>query len=119
MLSYKAQLVGIRVILTEESYTSKASFLDRDPLPQRDPERTEKPAFSGKRVRRGLYRASGGRTINADINGACNIIRKVMPDAFDKAEGIAGAVAHPIRIDRMKPGHQGLYPIESGNESPF
>ncbi len=42
-----------------------------------------------------------------------------MPDAFDKAEGIAGAVAHPIRIDRMKPGHQGLYPIESGNESPF
>jgi hypothetical protein len=56
MLTYKAQLVGIQVIVTEESYTSKASFLDRDALPAHD---TAKPAtiLSGRRVKPGLYRA--------------------------------------------------------------
>jgi putative transposase len=69
-------LVGIQVIVTEESYTSKASFLDLDPLPVRDPARVEEPKFSGRRVKRGLYRASGKRYLNADVNGAYNIIRK-------------------------------------------
>ncbi|HLI69668.1 MAG TPA: hypothetical protein VKV19_07905, partial [Ktedonobacteraceae bacterium] len=67
---------------------------------------SEKPTFSGKRVKRGLYRASDGRKINADINGAGNIIRKVAPDAFSKAEGVedgkAGIlhslVVHPVRF---------------------
>jgi len=77
MLSYKAELVGITVKITEESYTSKASFLDRDLLPVRKPNDETKHTFSGKRVERGLYRASNGRYINADINGAGNIIRKV------------------------------------------
>lgn len=99
MLSYKAQLVGIRVILTQESYTSKASFLDRDPIPDYDPDRTDKPMFSGKRVKRGLYRASGKRFINADVNGAYNIARKVTPKNF---EGVEGLVVHPRRIDRRK-----------------
>ena len=54
------------------------------------------PAFSGRRVKRGLYRASDGRHINADVNGAYNIIRKVLPDAFGK--GIAGAASHPVRL---------------------
>jgi putative transposase len=98
MLSYKAKLVGIRVVLTEENYTSKASFLDLDELPAYDPEETEQHMFSGKRVKRGLYRASGRRYINADVNGAYNIIRKVAPDAF--AKGVEGAVVHPLRIDR-------------------
>src|SRR5216684_6856854 len=75
MLTYKAELVGISVKITEESYTSKASFLDRDPLPIRNTG-NGKHTFSGKRVERGLYRASGKRYINADINGAGNIIRK-------------------------------------------
>ena len=66
MLYYKAELVGITVLITEESYTSKASFLDRDPLPVRKPNEDTKYAFSGKRVERGLYRASDGRFINAD-----------------------------------------------------
>ena len=104
MLTYKAKLVGIRVIVTEESYTSKASFLDLDDLPIYDPDldreqQTEgKPRFSGKRVKRGLYLAAGGQSINADVNGAYNIIRKVAPEAF--AEGVEGAVVHPVRFDR-------------------
>src|SRR5690348_1983742 len=58
LLTYKAALVGIRVVLTEESYTSQASFLDRDPLPTYDPARQEHPRFSGKRDGR-WYRSSG------------------------------------------------------------
>ncbi len=106
MLTYKAQLVGIRVEVTEESYTSRASLLDLDPLPVRDPNNDdEKHTFSGKRVKRGLYRATNGRYINADINGAGNIIRKVAPDAFSKARAVEGGkgvlaslVVHPVRI---------------------
>src|SRR6266700_3527383 len=89
MLTYKAELVGLRVEVTEESYTSKASLLDLDPLPVRDPNNEgEKYTFSGKRVKRGLYRASDGRKINADINGSGNIIRKVAPEAFQRVKGV-------------------------------
>ena len=104
MLTYKAELVGIQVILTEESYTSKASFLDLDPLPVHDPARTQEPTFSGRRVKRGLYRASGKRYLNADVNGAYNIIRKGKPDAFT-AKGVAGIVVHPVRIACTKQTH--------------
>jgi IS605 OrfB family transposase len=104
MLTYKAELVGITVLLTEESYTSKASFLDRDPLPVHSKGDSEKHTFSGKRIKRGLYRASDGRLINADINGAGNIVRKVAPDAFG-SEGVedgnrvlASLVVHPVRL---------------------
>jgi putative transposase len=96
MLTYKAELVGIRTIVTEESYTSKASFLDADPLPVYDAQRQEPLVFSGRRVKRGLYQAANGRRLNADVNGAYNIIRKVLPDAFGK--GIAGAAVHPVRL---------------------
>ncbi|HEX5545885.1 MAG TPA: transposase [Ktedonobacterales bacterium] len=98
MLAYKAELVGIQVKITEESYTSKASFLDADPLPIYGA--TDFVAFSGKRVKRGLYRAADGRHINADVNGSYNIIRKVLPDAFDfgAGKGIAGAAVHPVRL---------------------
>jgi putative transposase len=107
MLTYKAELVGIRVQVTEESYTSKASLLDLDPLPVRDPKNNgdEKHTFSGKRIKRGLYRASDGRKVNADINGSGNIIRKVAPDAFSEVEGVedgkavlASLVVHPVRF---------------------
>jgi IS605 OrfB family transposase len=104
MLTYKAKLVGITVKVTEESYTSKASLLDLDPLPVRN-NGDEKHMFSGKRVKRGLYRASNGRSINADINGSGNIIRKVAPDAFSEARAVedgkgmlAFLVVHPVRI---------------------
>ncbi len=101
MLTYKAELVGITVKITEESYTSKASLLDLDPLPVRKPGDETKHTFSGKRVKRGLYRASNGRYINADINGAGNIIRKVAPDAFG-SEGVEDLVVHPVRITLTK-----------------
>jgi len=104
MLAYKAELVGIRVEITEESYTSKASLLDLDPLPVRN-NGEEQHTFSGKRLTRGLYRASDGRYVNADINGAGNIIRKVAPDAFSEARAVedgkgvlASLVVHPVRI---------------------
>src|SRR5215475_12769046 len=57
-LTYKARLVGIQVILQEESYTSKASFLDNDPLPTYQADRAEKPVFTGSRMARSWYRAS-------------------------------------------------------------
>jgi putative transposase len=95
MLQYKAELVGIQVMVTEESYTSQASFLDGDPLPVYTPTNPT-PVFSGRRVKRGLYRASDGRRLNADVNGAYNILRKVVPDAF--GNGIAGVGVHPVRI---------------------
>ena len=82
MLRYKAILSGITVKMQEESYTSKASFLDLDPLPVYDPKRKEPPVFSGKRVERGLYRAKNGRRIQADVNGAYNIGRKAFPNSF-------------------------------------
>jgi putative transposase len=99
---YKARLVGIRVILQEESYTSKASFLDLDPMPVYGEE--EKPAFSGKRVTRGMYKSSTGRKINADVNGSYNIMCKALPNVFtDNGIGdvnkITGSlVVHPERI---------------------
>jgi putative transposase len=96
MLTYKAQMVGIRVVLIEESYTSQASFLDRDPLPVYDPAGGEAPRFSGRRDRR-WYRASGKRLIHADVNGSYNIARKVVPTAFD-CQGIGAPAVVPRRL---------------------
>ena len=96
MLTYKAQLVGIQVIVTEESYTSKASFLDLDPLPVYGVDAANVPPFSGKRIKRGLYRAANGRRIHADVNGAYNILRKAVPDSF--GQGIEAVVVRPVRL---------------------
>lgn len=76
-LTYKCQLLGITVITREESYTSKASFLDYDEIPNYKDE--TKPQFSGKRIKRGLYRSTT-RKINADVNGAYNIMVKENPN---------------------------------------
>ena len=73
-LRYKCQLRGISVIIQEESYTSKASFLDGDEIPVYG--EVENPRFSGRRIKRGLYSSSDGRMINADVNGSYNILRK-------------------------------------------
>lgn len=96
MLTYKAQLVGIKVVITEESYTSVASFLDRDPLPVYGTAEAKAAKFSGCRLKRGLYKSKIGVKFNADINGSYNIIRKVVPDAF--CNGIKGVVVHPVKI---------------------
>jgi putative transposase len=96
MLTYKAELVGIQVILTEESYTSRASFLDRDEIPVYDPNRAEKPEFCGRRDGRWYY-ASAKRTLHAVVNGSYNIGRKVVPTAFDGL-GIAAPAVRPRRL---------------------
>ena len=103
MLSYKAKLVGIRVILQEESYTSKASFLDLDFMPVYGEEENE-PVFSGSRDRRGIYKSKQGYKINADVNGSYNIMRKALPNVL-RDNGIEDAngmlsflVVHPERI---------------------
>jgi len=93
MLLYKAELAGITVILTEESYTSKCSFLDMEPIRKHE-------SYAGKRVKRGLFRAGDGRVIHADINACGNIIRKVIPNAF--ADGIEALVVVPVRINPLQ-----------------
>lgn len=75
-----ASKFGITVIEIDEAYTSKASFLDRDILPAYKPETNITYLFSGSRVKRGLYKDSLGRIINADLNGAGNIMRKFISD---------------------------------------
>jgi putative transposase len=83
MLTYKAKLVGIKVVVTDEGYTSKCSFLDLESIGKHE-------TYLGKRVHRGLFCSKEGRLINADVNGAYNIIRKVAPESFtDGVEGIA------------------------------
>ena len=79
-LLYKGLLNGIEVIFTEESYTSKASFFDKDELPIYG--QSDNHKFSGKRISRGLYKDSKGNLWNADLNGAANIMRKVSDKAY-------------------------------------
>ena len=75
-LIYLCKLYGIEFKLQEESYTSKASFFDGDEIPIYDKENLQEYIFSGKRIKRGLYQTSAGKLINADCNGALNILRK-------------------------------------------
>ena len=75
-----ASKFGIIVIETDESYTSKASFLDKDSIPVYKQEANITYLFSGSRIKRGLYKDSLGRVINADLNGAGNIMRKLISD---------------------------------------
>ncbi|NEO42767.1 MAG: IS200/IS605 family element transposase accessory protein TnpB [Moorea sp. SIO4A3] len=90
---------GIKLTITEEAYTSKASYLDDDSLPKYG----EKPAGwtpSGKRVRRGLYKSSKGHLVNADCNGAANIARKVAAQlGIDLTKAGRGALTLPHRFD--------------------
>ena len=77
MIELKSNEYGITVIRQEESYTSKASFLDLDFIPVYNEEEPDKKYhFSGRRIHRGLYKSADGTLINADINGAANILRK-------------------------------------------
>ena len=75
-LIYLCKLYGIEFKLQEESYTSKASFFDGDEIPIYDKENPQEYKFSGKRIKRGLYQTKKGKLINADCNGALNILRK-------------------------------------------
>lgn len=100
MIKYKANLQGITVIMTNESYTSQTSFLDNEkPCKQNgNNARKQKHLMPIKRrLKRGLFQSNNGTLINADVNGALQIIRKVVPKV-SFADGIAGAVLRPVKI---------------------
>lgn len=94
MIIDKWKRLGHVVVIQEESYTSKCSFLDREKV-------CKHTSYVGKRVKRGLFRTSDGLLINADTQGAGNILRKAISNAFDQwsdAELIQGFVVSPIRL---------------------
>ncbi|MBR1437861.1 MAG: transposase [Synergistaceae bacterium] len=84
-LIYKCALAGIAVTINEESYTSKCSFLDNEEI-------CKHAEYKGKRVKRGLFRASDGRLINADVNGALNILKKYVEKVVRNKEGILNSL---------------------------
>lgn len=92
-LKYKCLLNNIECIITEESYTSKCSFLDNEPLQYSD-------SYLGRRVHRGLFKSNKGKLINADVNGAFNIIRKVIPtfNVHSLNYGIQDIAVYPTLI---------------------
>lgn len=92
-LTYKCQLEGIKVVVQEESYTSKCSFLDNEPIQKHE-------LYAGKRLKRGLFKSKNGTLMNADVNGSANILRKAFPNAF--ADGIEGVVVRPVRVTPYK-----------------
>lgn len=89
---YKANLLGIEVITHEESYTSKIDHLAFEPLKKQE-------SYLGKRKKRGLFQSSVGKLINADINGAIGIARKVVDDSFIGKIIDSGFVFNPVRIN--------------------
>ena len=97
MLTYKAQLKGIKVVITEEAYTSISSAIDGDDLPKYG---EKKPVFQGHRIARGLYKTGKGRLLNADVNGSFNMMRKVIPDVLD--QGIKGLPFNPVVLDPLR-----------------
>jgi putative transposase len=93
-IKYKAEESGISVIVQEESHTSKCSFLDNEPIDHHD-------KYLGNRIKRGIFRSAKGILINADVQGALNIIRKAVSRAFPQgnADGIVGVGLHPKRTN--------------------
>ena len=96
-LEYLCELNGLTFVRQEESYTSKASFWDRDDIPVYQPGKEETHEFSGKRIHRGMYRTKEGKLLNADVNGALNILRKSNVVDLTVLYG-KGAVNTPVRL---------------------
>ncbi len=92
-IKYKAELVGIKLEVHEESYTSKCDSYALEPIQKQE-------VYLGKRVKRGLFQSSIGRLINADVNGSCNIARKVIGDGFMKnlLDSSIGQMPYKIQI---------------------
>ncbi len=88
-ITYKAQLNGINIQTNEESYTSKCSSLDCEPIKKHE-------TYVGKRVKRGLFKYSNG-LVNADVNGSLNILRKVIGNDFINLLNI-GFVHNPLKL---------------------
>lgn len=98
-LEAKCNYYGIDYVLQEESYTSKCSALDLEPI-------GKKETYLGKRIKRGLFRTSEGILIHADVNGCINILRKYVKSKSGRdlsLADISGAINHPVRINPTKP----------------
>lgn len=93
ILVYKLRLAGIDSICNEESYTSKCSFLDNEPIKKRE-------TYLGRRIKRGMFKTSSGKNWNADCNGAANILSKAIPNCF--TNGIEAIVVSPERVKSFK-----------------
>ena len=99
MITYKAELVGIKVHEVDEACTSKCSSLDLELIQKH-------AQYIGKRIKRGLYRGSN-YLINADVNGALNILRKVVGDGFIRGLSDRGCWFQPVRIrDIFQTSHE-------------
>ncbi len=102
-LKYKATLAGITVVLTEESHTSKCSFLDKEPIEHHDTYLGQRGVYRSaeegghNKVSHGLFQTARGQVVNADVNGAYNILRKAFPEAVT-ADGIEGLGLVPIAV---------------------
>lgn len=96
-LEYLCKLNNIVFVKQEESYTSKASFWDKDDIPVYNDDNPKDYIFSGKRIHRGMYRTKEGKLLNADVNGALNILRKSSVVSLETLYG-RGDVDTPIRI---------------------
>ena len=100
MIEYKANLAGIVVIQANEAYTSQTSFLDNElPINQNGDKARKRKGLSPvkRRIKRGLFKSNKGILINADVNGALQILRKVVPNAF--ADGIDGIGLVPVKLN--------------------
>lgn len=98
-LIYKCQLVGIKVITVNEAYTSKCSFLDLEPI-------KKQVDYLGRRVKRGLFKASSGRVFGADQNASLNIIRNAVGDSVFDRQSIMRLVVSPVRTKPYKASHR-------------
>lgn len=94
-LEYKAKLVGIKVETHEESYTSKCSFLDFESINKHE-------EYLGIRVKRGLFKSKSGKKYSADLNGALNILRKVVGNSIFDRNSIERLVVSPVRFKPYK-----------------
>jgi putative transposase len=108
IIKYQCERYGLNYILADESYTSKASFLDNDDIPNYDNNNHCKYSFSGHRGQRGnckYYISKDGTVINADLNGSANILRKAIPTAFNN--GITPDFSNTLiyKHPDMKPYH--------------
>jgi putative transposase len=90
MVKYKSELEGIKVQFQEESYTSKCSFFDGESVKKHD-------NYLGKRIKRGLFKTSSGKLVNADVNGSYNIMKKAIPNLF--IDGIEGLGVVPLKFN--------------------
>lgn len=94
IINYKCQLEGIKVVFHEESYTSKCSFFDKESIRKHD-------VYMGKRIKRGLFKTATGRLVNADVNGAYNIMKKAIPNVI-KTDGIEDFGVSPLVLTIKK-----------------